>query len=433
MIPVPGNRNRDNESMNNSIVYINGGRLWQSLMDLACVGATKLGGNCRLALTDEDKAGRELVSSWLREAGLVLRVDALGNIFARRAGRNPELPPVMTGSHIDTQPTGGRFDGNYGVLAGLEVVRRLNELNIETEAPIDIAIWTNEEGSRFVPVMMGSGVFSGVLTLEQALNAQDKAGINVASELQRIGYNGSEPVGGYPVKAYYEAHIEQGPVLDTENLPVAIVTGALGLYWYDVVVTGQECHAGPSPMPYRRDALKHASGLINDILKLADSRQPDGRVTVGELDMHPNSRNVVPGRVRFTVDLRHSDTAELDRMHNELNELIKQADSTATDDPTGVSVNLQIVQKMAPTVFNADKVDNVRQAVKDLQLPPRELISGAGHDAVYLSRVIPTAMIFVPCIGGISHNEIEDARPEELEAGANVLLNVVLADAGRIL
>jgi len=419
--------------MNNSIEYINGDRLWQSLMDLACVGATKLGGNCRLALTDEDKAGRDLVCDWLRKEGLVLRVDTLGNIFARRAGRNPNLPPVMSGSHIDTQPTGGRFDGNYGVLAALEVVRRLNELGIETEAPIDIAIWTNEEGSRFVPVMMGSGVFSGVLTLEEALNAKDKKGITVSSELQRIGYNGSEAVGGYPVKAYYEAHIEQGPVLDTENLPVATVTGALGLYWYDVEVIGQECHAGPSPMPYRRDALKLASSLINDILKIADSRQPDGRVTVGELDMFPNSRNVVPGRVRFTVDLRHSDSEELECMHNELNELIMQADTDTSDALIGTGVKLQVVQKMAPTIFDAGRVDNVRQAVKKLNLPPRELISGAGHDAVYLSRVIPTAMIFVPCIGGISHNEIEDARPEELEAGANVLINVILADAGRVL
>ena len=339
----------------------------------------------------------------------------------------------MSGSHIDTQPTGGRFDGNYGVLAALEVVRRLNELNIETEAPIDIAIWTNEEGSRFVPVMMGSGDFAGVLTLEQALNAKDKAGFDVAGELQRIGYNGAEPVGGYPVKAYYEAHIEQGPVLDTENLPVATVTGALGLYWYDVTITGQECHAGPSPMPYRRDALKHASSLINEILKLADSRQPDGRVTIGELDMHPNSRNVVPGRVRFTVDLRHSDVAELDRMDAELNALIEQAQGSDINDMTAVKIELKIVQQMAPTIFDAGRVENVRQAIKDLGLPPRELISGAGHDAVYLSRIIPTAMIFVPCIGGISHNEIEDARPDELEAGANVLINVILADAGRVL
>ncbi|UTW12031.1 Zn-dependent hydrolase [Marinobacterium rhizophilum] len=412
--------------MTNSLLSINGGRLWQSLMDLAEVGATELGGNCRLALTDEDKAGRELVSGWLRDAGLTLRVDALGNIFARRAGRNPDLPPVMSGSHIDTQPTGGRFDGNYGVLAALEVVRRLNDLNIETEAPIDVAIWTNEEGSRFVPVMMGSGVFAGVLTLEQALNARDKAGLSVADELQRIGYAGTEPVGGYPVKAYYEAHIEQGPVLDTENLPVGVVTGALGLYWYDVVVTGQECHAGPSPMPYRRDALKVASSLINRILTLSDDCQPDGRVTVGELDMHPNSRNVVPGRVRFTVDLRHSDEAVLLEMNNALEALIAEAATT------GISIELSVVQKMAPTHFDSGRVDKVRQAVKDLGLVQRELISGAGHDAVYLSRIIPTAMIFVPCIGGISHNEVEDARPNELEAGANVLFNAMLAEAGRV-
>jgi N-carbamoyl-L-amino-acid hydrolase len=395
-------------------------------MDLAVIGSTDLGGNCRLALTDEDKEGRELVSSWLRDAGLTLRIDEIGNIFARRAGRNPDFPPVMSGSHIDTQPTGGKFDGNYGVLAALEVVRRLNELEIETEAPIDVAIWTNEEGSRFVPVMMGSGVFAKVLTLDEALNAQDKSGIKVADELKRIGYDGKEPVGGYPVKAYYEAHIEQGPVLDTENLPVGIVTGSLGLYWYDVVVTGQECHAGPSPMPYRRDALKVAAGMINKILTFADTRQPDGRVTVGELDLHPNSRNVVPGKVRFTVDLRHSNIAELEQMNQELEALIAESHSDA------VTVELKVVQKMAPTLFDAGRVDHVRQAVEHMGLPNRELISGAGHDAVYLSRVIPTAMIFVPCIGGISHNEIEDARPDELKAGADVLFHTMLAEAGRV-
>ncbi|REG83189.1 Zn-dependent hydrolase [Marinomonas pollencensis] len=413
--------------MTNSPIKVTGSRLWQSLMDLAKVGATPLGGNCRLALTDEDKAGRDLVISWFRDEGMSIRIDQIGNIFARREGRQTDLAPVMCGSHIDTQPTGGRFDGNYGVLAGLEVIRTLNEHKIETDHPIDVAIWTNEEGSRFVPVMMGSGVFSNTLTLEEALSAQDKAGISVRDELKRIGYAGTETVGGYDVKAYFEAHIEQGPVLDTENLPVGVVSGALGLYWYDVIVTGQECHAGPSPMSYRRDALKTSSQLINRILTIADSRQPDGRVTVGELDMHPNSRNVVPGRVKFSVDLRHSDKAELDKMHDEFTALLQ------AEKKEGIEIELKVVQKMPPTHFNKDCINRVRDAVNALKLPHIEMISGAGHDAVYLSRTIPTAMIFVPCIGGISHNEIEDARPDELEAGAHVLLNAMLAEAGSTL
>jgi len=413
--------------MTQSPMKVNGSRLWQSLMDLAKIGATPLGGNCRLALTDEDKAGRDLVIRWFRDEGMSIRIDQIGNIFARREGRQADLAPVMCGSHIDTQPTGGRFDGNYGVLAGLEVIRTLNEQKITTDHPIDVAIWTNEEGSRFVPVMMGSGVFSNTLTLEEALSAQDKAGMSVRDELKRINYAGSEAVGGYDVKAYFEAHIEQGPVLDTENLPVGVVTGALGLYWYDVVVTGQECHAGPSPMSYRRDALKTASQLINRILTIADSRQPDGRVTVGELDMHPNSRNVVPGRVKFTVDLRHSDKAELDKMHDEFAALLLE------EKKEGIEIALKVVQKMPPTHFNKDCINRVRDAVNSLALPHIEMISGAGHDAVYLSRTIPTAMIFVPCIGGISHNEIEDARPDELEAGAHVLLNAMLAEAGSVL
>lgn len=413
--------------MTNSPIKVTGSRLWQSLMDLAKVGATPLGGNCRLALTDEDKAGRDLVISWFRDEGMSIRIDQIGNIFARREGLQTGLAPVMCGSHIDTQPTGGRFDGNYGVLAGLEVIRTLNEHKIETDHPIDVAIWTNEEGSRFVPVMMGSGVFSNTLTLEEALSAQDKAGISVRDELKRIGYAGTETVGGYDVKAYFEAHIEQGPVLDTENLPVGVVSGALGLYWYDVIVTGQECHAGPSPMSYRRDALKTSSQLINRILTIADSRQPDGRVTVGELDMHPNSRNVVPGRVKFSVDLRHSDKAELDKMHDEFTALLQ------AEKKEGIEIELKVVQKMPPTHFNKDCINRVRDAVNALKLPHIEMISGAGHDAVYLSRTIPTAMIFVPCIGGISHNEIEDARPDELEAGAHVLLNAMLAEAGSTL
>lgn len=404
---------------------VNGERLWQSLMDLAEIGATPLGGNCRLALTDEDKDGRDLVCSWLKDAGLTVRVDEMGNIFGRREGANPDLPPVMFGSHIDTQPTGGKFDGNYGSLAALEVIRCLNEQNIITEAPLDVSIWTNEEGSRFVPVMMGSGVFAGVLNKEDALSATDKAGKRVGEELKRIGYAGSEPVGGYPVGAYFEAHIEQGPILDTEQLPVGIVTGALGLYWYDIIITGQETHAGPSPMSYRRDAMKAAMQLINKIYTLADDCQPDGRVTVGEMDVMPNSRNVVPGKVRFTVDLRHSDDTQLQKMETQMQDIIRQSEVE------GIEIEVKVINRMKPTVFAAECVGKVRTAVQNLGYPEKEIISGAGHDAVYISRVIPTAMIFVPCIGGLSHNELEDARPDELKAGADVLLNAIVSYAGR--
>lgn len=408
-----------------TVLKVNQARLWQSLMDLAKIGATKLGGNCRLALTDEDKDGRDLVCGWLKSEGLIVRVDQLGNMFARRDGTDNSLPPVMFGSHIDTQPTGGKFDGCFGSLAALEVIRCLNENHIRTKAPLDVAIWTNEEGSRFVPVMMGSGVFSGVLTQEEALNATDKTGKRVADELQRIGYAGKEAVGGYPVTAYFETHIEQGPELDTEKLPVGIVIGALGLYWYDIIVTGQESHAGPTPMSYRRDAMKMSAALISDILHLTDNEQPDGRVTVGEMDVFPNSRNVVPGKIRFTVDLRHSDDNKLQELETALYQIIEQHQQA------GVSIDVKVINRMKPTHFNQQCIEHVRESVKALGYPEREIISGAGHDAVYISRKIPTAMIFVPCIGGLSHNELEDARPEELAAGASVLLNTIIAQANQ--
>ncbi|MGE8635616.1 MAG: Zn-dependent hydrolase, partial [Achromobacter piechaudii] len=291
--------------MTTSSLSINGQRLWQSLMDLARIGSTPKGGNCRLALTELDGQGRDLVTGWMREAGMTVRVDQVGNIFARRAGRNNDLPPVMTGSHIDTQPTGGKFDGCYGVLAGLEVMRTLNDAGIQTEAPLEVAIWTNEEGSRFVPVMMGSGVFAGKFTLETALSARDAQGICVRDELAAIGYAGTDPVGGRPVDAYFEAHIEQGPILEHEEKTIGVVTGSLGLRWYDITVTGMEMHAGPTPMPIRRDALFAASFLVQTVINIANAHQPHGRGTVGEIHAHPGSRNVIPGQVRFTADLRH--------------------------------------------------------------------------------------------------------------------------------
>ncbi|TLF50712.1 Zn-dependent hydrolase [Halomonas urmiana] len=404
---------------------VNGQRLWQSLMDLAEIGATSKGGNCRLALTEEDRQGRELVTGWLRDAGLTLRVDQIGNVFARRPGRRDDLLPVVTGSHIDTQPTGGRFDGCYGVLAGLEVMRVLDDHGITTEAPLEVAIWTNEEGCRFVPVMMGSGVHTGIIPLEDALRATDRQGDSVAASLARTGYAGEVPVGSQAFDAYFEAHIEQGPVLEAEGIPIGAVTGSLGLRWFDVVVTGQEAHAGPTPMPYRRDALKRAAALLGEILALADSHQPNGRVTCGELDLHPNSRNVIPGRVRFSVDIRHLEPEVLDQMEQALRETC-----TRYDEPGQVTVELQEVQRVAPTPFDATLIDLVRRSSEALEISYRDMETGAGHDAVFVSRVAPTAMIFVPCEDGISHNESENADPEDLEAGTNVLLHAMLGRAG---
>ncbi len=282
---------------------IDGQRLWDSLMRLAQLGATDKGGVCRLALTDLDRQARDLFTLWAREAGCEVRVDAIGNIFARRAGRNEALPPVSTGSHIDTQPTGGKFDGNYGVLAGLEVIRSLNDARISTEAPLEVVVWTNEEGSRFVPVMMGSGVFAGAFTLEHALAQRDNDGVSVAQALGAIGYAGAATASATqaPVAAYFEAHIEQGPVLEANERVIGVVEGALGQRWYDVLVQGMEAHAGPTPMELRRDALLAASELVVEVNRIALAQAPHGRGTVGWIDAYPNSRNVIPGRVRLSV------------------------------------------------------------------------------------------------------------------------------------
>lgn len=411
--------------MTTRTISIDGQRLWQSLMDLAKIGATPKGGNCRLALTALDGQGRDLVVGWMKEAGLSVRVDQVGNIFARRAGRNDALPPVMTGSHIDTQPTGGKFDGCYGVLAGLEVMRTLNDAGVQTEAPLELAIWTNEEGSRFVPVMMGSGVFARKFSLETALNARDADGKAVRNELRAIGYAGADPVGGRPVDAYFEAHIEQGPILEHENKVIGVVTGSLGLRWYDVVVTGMEMHAGPTPMGIRKDALLAASYLVQAVIDIANANQPHGRGTVGEIHAHPGSRNVIPGQVRLTVDLRHEDEATLTRMHDAWRQAAQDVARRH-----GVTVEVKDVQYFPPTPFDPDLVGKIRDGAAARDLPRMDIVTGAGHDAVYMAAVAPTAMIFVPCKDGISHNEIEDARPDHLEAGCNVLLDAMLARAG---
>lgn len=407
-------------------ISVNGARLWQSLMDLAKIGATPKGGNCRLALTALDGQGRDLVTGWMRDAGLTVRVDQVGNIFARRAGLDDSLPPVMTGSHIDTQPTGGKFDGCYGVMAGLEVMRTLNDHNIQTPAPMEVAIWTNEEGSRFLPVMMGSGVFAGKFPLETALTAKDAEGKTVADELKAIGYAGTDPVGGRAIGAYFEAHIEQGPILEHEAKTVGVVTGSLGVRWYDVTITGMEMHAGPTPMPIRKDALYAASFILQTVVELARANAPHGRGTVGEIHAHPGSRNVIPGQVRLTVDLRHEDEATLANMDRQW--LARAAEIAQQHN---VTVEVRQVQYFPPTPFDQELVGWVRAGAQRRELPSMDIVTGAGHDAVYMASVTPTAMIFVPCKDGVSHNEIEDAKPEDLEAGANVLLDAMLARATR--
>ncbi|MDU7586793.1 MAG: Zn-dependent hydrolase [Acidovorax sp.] len=403
---------------------IDGARLWQSLMDLARIGGTPKGGVCRIALTDLDRQGRDLFVQWAREAGCSIRIDAIGNIFARRAGADDSLAPVMTGSHIDTQPTGGKFDGNYGVMAGLEVVRTLNAAGVRTRAPIEVAVWTNEEGSRFVPVMMGSGVFAGAFTLEHALAQRDAQGVSVAEALAAIGYAGQ--AGAAPaVGAYFEAHIEQGPVLENHERVIGVVQAALGQRWYDVTVQGMEAHAGPTPMELRQDALLAASALVAEVNRIALDRLPHARGTVGSLEVHPNSRNVIPGRVKLSVDLRAPDDAQLLDMDAAL-----RAACARIAAERGLAIDVEQVVYFPPQPFTPHLVEAVRANAADLGYSCMDVVSGAGHDAVYVARVAPAAMIFVPCADGISHNEIEDADPAHLEAGCNVLLRAMLASAG---
>lgn len=394
-------------------------------MTLAAIGATPKGGVARLALTDLDRAGRDWVVAQAREAGLSIVVDQIGNVFMRRAGRDENLPPVMAGSHIDTQPTGGKFDGNYGVLAGLEVIRTLNERAIVTEAPLEVVVWTNEEGSRFVPVMMGSGVFCGAFGLDHAYAARDTEGRSVGDELARIGYRGTQVPGRHPAACYFEAHIEQGPVLEDAATVIGAVEGALGSRWYDCTVTGTEAHAGSTPMTSRRDALGVATRVMQEVVALGNRHAPHGRGTVGYVDVFPNSRNVIPGRVKFSIDLRNASAALLDSMDGEMRAFIDRQQSE-----TGLTIEFKEVAHYAPCPFDPASVDLVERTAARLGYSKMRVTSGAGHDAIYMARVAPTAMIFVPCKDGISHNEIEEADPAHLEAGANVLLHCMLDKAG---
>jgi N-carbamoyl-L-amino-acid hydrolase len=402
---------------------IDGERLWSSLMELARIGATPKGGVRRVTLTPADREGRELFARWCREANLDVRVDAIGNLFARRKGADALAAPVVMGSHLDSQPNGGKFDGAYGVMAGLEVIRALNDAGVTTRSPVEVASWTNEEGSRFVPTMMGSGVFTGVYALEEVLAHKDVEGTTVSDALKAIGAAGDARP--HKVGAYFEAHIEQGPVLEDAKTTIGVVQGALGQRWYDVLITGQDAHAGPTPMELRKDALLAAAELTLAVNRIAITFPDDARGTVGHLQVTPNSRNVIPGEVRMTVDLRNARDATLSAMKRELHE---SADRIARQ--RRVEISLQEVVYFPPSEFAPELVSRVRDAAQALGLTHRDIVSGAAHDAVYLSRITPTAMVFIPCEGGISHNEIENARPEDCAAGCSVLLQAVLATAG---
>ena len=414
-----------NTAIDTSQIRINGERLWASLMELAKIGATPKGGVCRLTLTDLDKQGRDLVLGWAREAGMEITVDKIGNGFMRRRGRINALAPIVTGSHIDTQPTGGKFDGNYGVLAGIEVVRTLNDHGIETEAPIEVAFWTNEEGSRFVPVMMGSGVFAKAFTLEHAYAATDTEGKSVKDELARIGYIGEQEPGDHPIGAYFETHIEQGPVLEDNDVTIGVVSGVLGIRWFDCTVTGMEAHAGPTPMALRKDAMQVSARIMQEVVAAALRHSPHGRGTVGMVQVFPNSRNVIPGRVKFSVDLRNATDALVDQMADEVKAFAAKAAAES-----GLDVKIELVSSYPAQVFHADCVDAVGRAAQKLGYSNMPAVSGAGHDAVYMAKLAPSGMIFIPCKDGISHNEIEDAKPEHITAGCNVLLHAMLERAG---
>lgn len=407
------------------MILVNQQRLWDSLMEMATIGATAHGGSCRLALTDEDVQGRRRFIRWCEEAGCEIRIDPIGNIFARRPGTQPDAPAVMCGSHLDTQPLGGRFDGVYGVLAGLEAIRTLNDLGVVTRHPIDVVAWTNEEGSRFTPGMMGSAVYAGILDLETArARPCMQTGVLLGQELGRTGFAGPARERQMP-KAYFEAHIEQGPVLENAGKPIGVVTGVQGMDEIDVTVTGFESHAGTTPMSVRKDAMGAAAAMIAAIIEHGHAFDADARVTVGHVSCQPNSPSTIPGLVKFSLDIRHPSRPALQRLVADIEAICLQRTALR-----GATVQLQKVAEYEPVVFDAQCVERVREAAAAAGYPYLEMCSGAGHDAVNLSYVAPSAMVFVPCKAGLSHNEAEDADPVHLAQGASVLANL-LADCAR--
>jgi beta-ureidopropionase / N-carbamoyl-L-amino-acid hydrolase len=400
---------------------IDGQRLWDALMHTAQIGATPKGGICRLTLTDLDRQVRDWFKAQCEALGCTVTVDEVGTMFARRPGKNVTLPPIAMGSHLDTQPTGGKFDGVLGVLGALEALRTLHDLGYETNAPIEIVNWTNEEGSRFAPAMLASGVFAGVFTADYAYSRTDRDGKTFGEELARIGYRGTEKAGARKFSAMFELHIEQGPILEAEGRTIGVVQGVQGIRWYEVTVTGQEAHTGTTPMGLRKNALLGAARLIERIDGIAREHAPNAVGTVGLIENKPNSRNVIPGEVFFTVDFRSPDEKILDAMeaklHVAVGEVAAQLQLTCTETR---------IWESPPVQFAPELIECVRIGAAKAGLASRDMISGAGHDAAYVARVAPTTMIFVPCAGGISHNEAESTSFDECAAGAQVLLNAVL-------
>jgi N-carbamoyl-L-amino-acid hydrolase len=402
-----------------SNLAIDAERLWGEIMETAAIGGTTKGGICRLTLTDLDRQVRDWFRARAEALGCRVTVDDMGTMFARREGA-ADVPPIAIGSHLDTQPTGGKFDGVLGVLAALEALRTLVEAGYETYAPVEVVNWTNEEGSRFAPAMVASGVFAGVFERDWAHTRSDRAGVTFGAALDSIGYRGPERCGTHPLSAFFELHIEQGPILEAEGKDIGVVTGAQAIRWYEVTLIGQDAHTGTTPMHLRRNALLGAARLIEAVDRIGRANAP-GVATVGLIENQPNSRNVIPGEVFFTVDLRHPDDVRLDAMEQawdrELREICAALKLDCKD---------EVVAKQAAVRFDPDCIAAVRRAAEISGYSTREIVSGAGHDAVYISRVTPTAMIFVPCRDGISHNEIEFASKEQCARGAQVLLQAVL-------
>lgn len=399
-------------------------RLWDSLMDMAKIGPGVAGGNNRQTLTDEDGEGRKLFQKWCDAAGMSMGVDEMGNMFARREGTEPDLPPVYVGSHLDTQPTGGKYDGVLGVLAGLELIRSLNDLNVKTRHPIVVTNWTNEEGTRFAPAMLASGVFAGMHERDWAYARKDAAGKTFGEELERIGWKGDEKVGEREMRAFFELHIEQGPILEAEKKDIGVVTHGQGLWWLQVTLTGRDAHTGSTPMPMRVNAGLGMARITELVHGIAMDNQPAAVGAIGHCDVFPNSRNVIPGKTVFTVDFRSPDQGTLDSMKARL-----EAEAPKIAEELGLGIEIEPVGHFDPVTFDEGCVTAIRSAAERLGYSHQDIISGAGHDACWINRVYPTAMVMCPCVDGLSHNEAEEITKDWAAAGANVLLHAVAETA----
>ena len=403
---------------------INSARLWDSLMEMALIGPGIAGGCNRQTLTDADSEGRHLFKRWCEAAGMTMGLDSMGNMFATRPGTDPDALPVYMGSHLDTQPTGGKYDGVLGVLGALEAVRTMNDLGIRTRHPVAIVNWTNEEGARFAPAMLASGVFAGIHTEDYAKARRDLDGKVFGEELARIGWVGEEKVGARKMHAYFELHIEQGPILEAEGKDIGVVTHCQGLWWLEFTLTGREAHTGSTPMNLRVNAGLAMARIFEMVQAVAMENQPNAVGGVGQVTFAPNSRNVLPGKVVFTVDIRTVDQAKLDRMRARI-----ETEAAAICEALGVGCAVEAVGHFDPVTFTPDLVTKVRSAAEKLGYSHMDIVSGAGHDACWTARVAPTTMIMCPCVGGLSHNEAETIFPEWAAAGADVLLHAVLDTA----